>query len=57
MISHFILIIYMNGGFDANGMSIYADAAGSTGLGTAAKDIRQTTIAKVNVGFSILVYV
>lgn len=41
-------------GFDANGMSIYADAAGNdTGLGTAAKKILdKQPLPKVNVGFS-----
>ena len=41
-------------GYDANGMSIYADAAGNdTGLGTAAKKILdKQPLPKVNVGFS-----
>ncbi|TRX42422.1 SusC/RagA family TonB-linked outer membrane protein [Flavobacterium restrictum] len=41
-------------GYDANGMSVYADAAGNdTGLGTAAKKILdKQPLPKVNVGFS-----
>nr|WP_315166370.1 SusC/RagA family TonB-linked outer membrane protein [uncultured Flavobacterium sp.] len=41
-------------GYDANGMSIYADAAGNdTGLGTAAKKLLdKTPLPKINVGFT-----